>query len=266
MEEKKNVNAPESIDGDSMELESAAARRIRLLGIENNDKIHDTDAEIKTGNFFANLWYKRKWALIISASFIAIFIALIVSCACQKVKAPDMQIAYNGPKELTQGDLDVMNRYFAELIPDYTKNDAVEISWSKNLYRTPEQQNDPQFGGDGSTIFSETANLQALEQINYLIMSGEYKFMLCDKAVFDDYVEGFYPISEIVGEGYEDITYEGRAIYFHQTEFAKKNPELAKIFPSSTLVCISQRSMGKKNVDNEIALLKAMLEYKNEEN
>ena len=190
MEENKKEQNNLSQGADTEVLESAAARRIRLLGIENDDRIHDTDAEIKTGNFFANLWYKRKWAIIISAAFTVIFIALIASCVVQRTKAPDMQIAYNGPKELTQSDLEIMNRYFVELVPDYTKNDAVEISWSKNLYRTPEQQKDPQFGGNGSTIFSETANMQALEQINLLIMSGEYKFMLCDKAIFDEYIGG----------------------------------------------------------------------------
>ena len=37
------------------ENESNAARRIRLLGIENDDKIHDDSVSIKKGDFFQNL-------------------------------------------------------------------------------------------------------------------------------------------------------------------------------------------------------------------
>ena len=51
MEEKDKSVANENATQD-VENESNAARRLRLLGIENDDKIHDEDATIKKGNFF----------------------------------------------------------------------------------------------------------------------------------------------------------------------------------------------------------------------
>ena len=58
MEEKENNQENEKTDTPQPEFESNAARRSRLMGIENDDKIHDTAAEITKGNFFANLYGK----------------------------------------------------------------------------------------------------------------------------------------------------------------------------------------------------------------
>ena len=258
MEENKNEQE-KNIENEEVELESAAARRLRLLGVENDDKIHDTEAEIKTGNFFANLWYKHKWAIIISAFFIVVFTALIVSCTVKKLNAPDMYIAYNGPKELDSGDYELLNKYFLELIPDHTENGKTDISWSKNLYRTDAQQEEYK---SESTSFSNSANQQALEQISYIVNYGAIKFLLCDKAVYDNFSELFIPVTSLVGEGYEDITYKDGGIILCETEFAKCNPTLAEILPKDTVICIPKSELSRKPIENEIALLKAILEYK----
>ena len=62
MEERKDENLDTPVD----EFESNEARRQRLLGIENDSKIHDQGLEITKGNFFKNLWYKRKWTVLIA--------------------------------------------------------------------------------------------------------------------------------------------------------------------------------------------------------
>ena len=75
MEDKENI---EKSDTPQPEFESNAARRLRLMGITNDDKIHDTSAEITKGSFFGNLWYKHKWAIVITTIFTVI--GIILAC------------------------------------------------------------------------------------------------------------------------------------------------------------------------------------------
>lgn len=246
-------------DGDDEEHESVAARRMRLLGIENDSKIHDSTAEITKGNFFKNLWYKRKWMIILSVFFLLVIGGLIFTCAIKE--KTDISIAYNGPRELSSSQLETLNKAFSEVVPDYDKDGKTDIKWTNNLYRSFDQQVEYN-GGVVPSVQQQTANNEALEQINYLVISGQFNFMLLDKAVFEEMSTGFYKISDLVEGDYSSITYEGRAVYFHATAFAKSHPELASILPKDTLICICERDMKmNKNLDKEIALLKAILEY-----
>lgn len=260
--EKPVVNKPvRSMDGESVENESNASKRLRLLGIENDDKIHDTEAEIKKGNFFANLWYKRKWLIIITTFFVLVFGGLIVFCATRD--DPDIRIAYNGSADLGAKDLEKINSYFSELVPDYDGDGKIDIDWTKNRYLSNEEIKELNKGQEGNA-YTENANNEALTQINHLVTFSDYNFMLVSEAVFDEFVEGFFKISELELEGdYTSITYRDRGIYLHKTEFAKSNPELLSIFPADTLICIPNRM--SKNIDKETALFNAILTYQKEE-
>ncbi len=252
-----------SMDGEenTSDLESNAARRMRLLGIENDDKIHDTGSQITKGNFFANLWYKRKWLIIISAFFVLVLGGLILSCALKD--NPDISIAYNGPADLGAKDLEKIDKYFSQLVPDYDKDGKIDIDWTKNRYLNDEQLKELNKGNDGNA-YSKNANNEALTQINHLITFSDYNFMLIDTAVFDEFAQGFFKISELeLGGDYEAITYRGCGIYLHKTEFAKQNPELLSIFPADTIICIPNRN--SKNIDKETSLFKAILEYQKTE-
>ncbi len=241
------------------ERESNAARRIRLLGIENDDKIHDTSMEITKGNFFANLWYKHKWALIIASFFLVVVISLGSTLIYQKLTAPDMSIAYNGPKDITKSELEKANALFLELVPDHTKNGKAEIDWTKNRYLTDEQFR-AQNNGKDMTPTQKQAMGEAYDQINNMIAYSDYNFLLLDTAVYDMFATGFFAISDLGIEGdYSEITYKGCGIYLWKTEFAKENPELLSIFPKDTVICIPK--LMSKNHDKEAALLTAILEY-----
>lgn len=255
MDEQNKNNVPER--------ESNAARRIRLLGIENDDKIHDTSREITKGSFFANLWYKHKWPLIIASFFLVVVISLSATLIYQRVTAPDMRIAYNGPKDLTKAELEKVNELFSSLVPDHTKNGKVEIDWTKNRYLTDEQfraQND----GKDMTATQKQANEEALTHIQQMSVSGVYNFILMDTAIFDRTLGDYFPIVELFPEDdYSEITYKGCGIYLWKTEFAQDNPELFSIFPKDTVICIPRRM--SKDRDKEAALLKAILEYQKSE-
>lgn len=255
MDDQNKNNVPER--------ESNAARRIRLLGIENDDKIHDTSREITKGSFFANLWYKHKWPLIIASFFLVVIISLSATLIYQKVTAPDMRIAYNGPKDLTKAELEKVNELFSSLVPDHTKNGKVEIEWTKNRYLTDEQFREQNDGKD-MTAAQKQANEEALTHIKYMSVSGVYNFILMDTAIFDRTSGDYFPIVELFPENdYSEITYRGCGIYLWKTELARQNPELYSIFPKDTVICIPK--LMSKSRDREVALLGAILEYQKSE-
>ena len=266
---QKEEEPVRSMDGENVEFESVAARRMRLLGIENDDKIHDTDVEIKKGNFFANLWYKRKWLIIITTFFVLVLSGLIIYCATRD--EPDMKIAYNGSADITKTQLEKIDAIFSEIVPDYDKDGKVEIDWTKNKYLSEKELEDlnsnidkDDIDGIGGNVYSQAANNDAYTQINNLITYSEYDFMLVSEGVFNEFVDGFFKVSELGIDGdYSAITYKERGIYLHKTEFAKSNPELLTIFPVDTLICIPNRMT--KNIDKETDLLNNILHYTKEE-
>ena len=250
-------------NSENIERESNAARRIRLLGIENDDKIHDTSREITKGSFFGNLWYKHKATIIIVSFLLIVGFALSATLIYQKLTAPDMSIAYNGPKDISKTELDKANAIFTKLITEYTGDESPKIAWTKNRYLTDEQfaaQND----GKEMTPTQKQAMGEAYDQISNMIAYSDYNFLLLDTAVYDMFADGFFAISDLGIEGdYSKITYRGCGIYLWKTEFAKDNPELLSIFPKDTVICIPK--LMNKNSDKETALLKAILEYEKAE-
>ena len=136
---EENKNNP-NLDTPQPELESAAARRIRLLGIENNDKIHDTEVEIKKGSFFANFWYKHNWAVLISSFFI--ILAIVLLCTIIFKDRPDLRISYNGPMEIGNVEYRKITKAFEELIDDYDGDGEIEVTLTQNRYRTAKEKKD----------------------------------------------------------------------------------------------------------------------------
>ena len=61
--------------------ESNAAKRLRLLGENMDEKIHSEEDEIKKGNFWQNLWYQHKWTIIICIFFLiaALWLTFIIA-------------------------------------------------------------------------------------------------------------------------------------------------------------------------------------------
>jgi rhodanese-related sulfurtransferase len=114
--------------------------------------------------------------------FLLVVGGLIFSCAIKE--KTDISIAYNGPRELSSSQLETLNNAFSEVVPDYDKDGKTDIKWTNNLYRSFDQQVEYN-GGVVPSVQQQTANNEALEQINYLVISGQFNFMLLDKAVFE---------------------------------------------------------------------------------
>ena len=265
MEENKNN---QNLDTPTPEFESNAARRLRLLGIENDDKIHDTEVEIKKGNFFSNLWYKHKWAVIISAFFIILAIALL--CTIIFKDRPDLRISYNGPFEIKSSEYHKITRAFENLIDDYDGDGEIEVTLTQNRYRTAEEKKDAdrESSKDGNFEFDESKiySDDDITPVSNSLRMSEYNLVLIDKELYDKLKNNFCTLEEILGEDaekYKDISYGDCGIYLKQTKFGMLNKDLA-FLPNDTIIAICKPAMFDKNLDNEFDALKKILTYEQE--
>lgn len=266
MEEKENI---EKTDTPQPEFESNAARRLRLMGITNDDKIHDTSAEITKGSFFANLWYKHKWALIIGAAFLLIGIVLICTYAFRD--KPDMKLSYCGPLEIGTKQHTSLTEAFENVLKDYNGDGEVELTITSSLYRTAEEKKDidREYYKKQNKEFDESKVYydDDVSEVSNTLRLSKYNFILIDKELYDKMKNNFLTLEQILGddaEKYKDIVYDDCGIYFTKTSFAVELAKNLTFVPSDTIVAICKPGLFDKNLENECDLLKAILEYEAE--
>ena len=269
MDENKSNQENEKTDTPQPQFESNAARRLRLMGVENNDKIHDASAEITKGNFFANLWYKHKWAIIITTFFVVLAIALI--CTFIFRDRPDMRISYNGPVNIGENEHIKLNKAFDDVVKDYDGDDEIEITFTTSLYRTAEEKKDADRKHHESRgeEFDETKPYSDddLSEVSNSLRLSKYNFVLIDKELYDKTKNSFTTLYDILGEDakeYEDITYGDCGIYLLKTKFAEAHYKNLSFLPSDTIIAICKPGLFDKNLDNEIETLKKILTYEQE--
>ena len=216
------------------EFESNEAKRQRLMGVKNDEEIHASKEEIKKGNFFANLWYRHKWFIIIGAIFLIIGIFLIVQLTGKE--SNDMVLMYAGPQyigaEARQGMMDA----FEEFVPDYNNDKEKHFNFINIVYQTPEQrENKDNFY---EKLNSDKANLESLQAFQNQTMSGEVVIYLLDPNFYEEYKDNFVKLTDLIdGEIDENLKYGECGIYFKKTAFAKKY-ECFDILPDDTIMCV----------------------------
>ncbi len=269
-EQELNITSEQEAKNTSSEpvLESNAARRMRLLGIENDSKIHDTSEEITKGSFWGNLWYKRKWTIIISAFFI--ILAIVLACTLIFKNDPDLTIGYIGPIELTKSDKANINDVFTSYMDNYDGDKKKELVINTTLYRTKEQQNKY---GKGSNATIENANNEALNSFYDDIRYNNYKMVLIDESLYDRYEKEFCTINELKEMGAnldgldEGFFYKERGIILNYTKLAIDNrAELGDILKEKVIICFCKPNVVGKKLDNEITFLNSILANESKEN
>ncbi len=268
MEENKNTKQNDKTDTPVPEFESNAARRIRLLGIENNDKIHDTSAEITKGNFFANLWYKHKWAVIITTAFV--FIGIVLLCTFIFRDKPDMNLSYCGPVEIGTKEHTKLTDAFDDVLKDYNGDGELKLTITSSLYRTAEEKKeiDRQYYQSQNKEFDETSTYSDddVTEVSNSLRHSKYNFVLIDRELYERMKNNFSTLTEILGDeakNYDNIRYDDCGIYFKKTKFAQAHYEEFKFLPEDTIVAVCRPGLFDKNLENEYDLLKAILLFEN---
>lgn len=253
MEEKDKSVANENATQD-VENESNAARRLRLLGIENDDKIHDEDATIKKGNFFQNLWYQHKWAIIIGAILLATLIIFCVSIATQPKY--DMYISYTGPLYVDYETKNAIDYAFMEMSKDYNGDGEELLNFASITYQNEEQRKQSAeemkdlYGG----VLQDHENSKALDSIRSQMLSGVVALYLMDEKIYEEYSSKMMNVSQLLGKDLDKSIMAGEnGVYFKKTDFYRhmsgtEKGKALKNLPDDTVLCLMPKlvSMDKE--------------------
>lgn len=266
MEEKDINNKAENVQ----ENESNAAKRLRLLGGDTEDRIHSTEMSITKGSFFGNLWYQHKWAIIIGTLFVIIAAVFIVSIATKPKY--DMYIAYAGPLYPDYETHYAIENAFFELADDYDKNGEKLLNFAAITYQNEEQrkQTAEEMTDSYGLILQTSENYKSLTTIQSQMLSGTVAIYLIDEALFKQYETDMVQISDL-GLKYEldeDIFVTGSGVYFKETEFYKHMQKTEwgaslKNLPDDTVLCILPKliTIDEDLYQSSLELMKKILEF-----
>ena len=221
--------------------ESAAARRIRALGLD------DTPAEDGTtvvqGNFWDNFWYHHKWkTIILSVSLVVLLICTLQMCTQEDY---DVFLMYAGPGYLTPNETRSAQDAVKQIMPDYNKDGNRGVMLSVFNYLNPAQIEEKlaQAEADGVDLSIDyLGNASVLEQYDMEVMAGESVIYLLDPALYESvrYAGGLIPLSEIL-ETVPAAAIDEYGIRFADTDFAKTFSIFEEL-PEDTVLCIRRVS------------------------
>ncbi|MBO5261961.1 MAG: hypothetical protein J6B45_02845 [Clostridia bacterium] len=275
MEEKDlKISEPEKDskkeENQGVENESNAARRLRLLGGDEKERIHDEEAIISKGNFFSNLWYQHKWGIIIGSVLIFIGIYFIVMMVTQPKY--DMYLSYAGPLYPDSETRIAIDEAFKSIARDYDKDGEIKINFAAITYQNEEQRKDTaeemlnQYG----TILHTSENANALTAIDSQILSGTVALYLIDETLYKErYKASMLDISEITEYELQGSAMAGESgVYFKELPFYEymcktEHGAALKNLPDDTVICMlpNLTTMDDTLFENSMSLFKSILEF-----
>lgn len=272
--EEKDLNLPQNdnIATQGEVNESNAAKRLRMLGIENDDRIHDEEAAIKKGAFFGNLWYQHKWGIIIG-SILFITLAILIISIVTKPKY-DMFVAYAGPLYVDSETKDAIELAFLEIAKDYDGNGEKLLNFASTTYQNPNQteKNPDEIKQSYGEVLQANENNKALETIRFQLLSGTVAIYLMDETLYKEYQANMLNLNELTDVELDPSVMAGESgVYFKKTDFyshmstSEKGKALKKL-PDDTVLCILPRlqTMDKELHESSKDLIKSILEFETE--
>ena len=251
------------------ENESNAAKRIRLLGIENDDKIHDESVSIKSGSFFGNLWYQHKWGIIIGS--ILIITAIIFTVSMINKPKYDVYLSYAGPLYMDYETRAAVEYAFLQISEDYDGNGEKQLNFASITYQNPEQQekNPDEIKQSYGQVLQTNENYKALNTIQSQMMSGTVAIYLIDEKLYKEYEANMVSLEELTDVQLDSSLMAGESgVYFKKTDFYKhmyastEGRALRKL-PDDTVLCILPKlqTMDGEMYSSSKKLIKSILEF-----
>lgn len=220
--------------------ESAAARRIRALGLDDAPAGDDTAAQ---GSFWDNFWYHHKWkTVIISVSLVVLLICTLQLCTRESY---DVYLMYAGPGYLTPNETRSAQDAVKQIMPDYNGDGQRGVMLTVFNYLNPEQIEEKMAQAEAEGVelsVDQLGNASVLNQFDMEVMSGESVIYLLDPALYESikYASGLIPLAEIL-ETVPDEAIDEYGIRFADTDFAKAFSIFEEL-PEDTVLCIRQVS------------------------
>ncbi len=237
-EDRRN---PEREDGAAEE--SNAARRLKALGVDTDDAIHEGEAE--KGSFFSNFWYHHKWKVIIGAAFAFILLTGIGQYA--RRSDPDVTMLYSGTQYITAAQNQKLTDIFRDMAEDVNGDGKTYVQLNDVVFYTTDQLADYitwcDEHGEDMTI-DRMANKQAGDRYYQQVWSDP---LIC---IFEEsqYAEvarsgGFEKLADLFADDPDALAALGDAVYddcgvrFAETKFCHFY-EAAQIFPEGALIAV----------------------------
>ena len=243
--------------------ESNEAKRQRLLGVENNIKIHDEEEKIKKGKFWSNLWFNHKWKIIIASFFLVVFLILVPQCMLKEKN--DINVSYFGPVYITGTLHKELQNAICSVMEDYNGDGEIRLNFTTVTYQgksgiSNTKENENIFGA----VLSAQANKEAHDGMTYQINSGHVSFYIMSKEVFNEFKGYFLTVRDILGQDYQiddEMIYNLKGLEISKTNFAKVNTGLSSILTSDTVICVEKNALTDNwELENAKKLFKAILE------
>lgn len=266
---EENKNTVENNTESSQINESNAAKRLRLLGDNTEDKIHDEALAKKKGNFFVEVWYRHKWGIIIGAILLFIAVYFIVSMANKT--SYDMYVSYAGPLYVDAETKAAVDFAFEQVMADYNNDGEKLFNFSGTTYQNEEQrkQSVEEMKLSYGAIMQTSENYKALTNIETQIMSGTVAIYLMDEALYKRYESNMLNLEELLGIELDSKIKAGDSgVYFKKTDFfyymyATQEGRALGNLPNDTVLCIlpSMATMEDELHESSVDLIKRILTY-----
>ncbi len=267
--EEKDLKDANCVNEEAAQNESNAAKRLRLLGADTEDKIHSSEMAITKGNFFSNLWYQHKWGIIIGSILVIIAVIFIVSMATKPKY--DMYVSYAGPLYPDYETHYAIEKAFSEVAKDYDENGEKLLNFAAITYQNDEQRKqtaEEMLDGYGA-ILQTSENYKAKTTIQSQMLSGTVAIYLMDETLFKEYEANMVKISELMeGELDKSAFASNSGVYFKKTEFYKHMQKTEwgatlKNLPDDTVICILPKliTIDEDLYQSSLLLMKAILEF-----
>lgn len=243
--------------------ESNAAKRLRMLGDNMEENIHSKEQEIKKGNFWHNLWYHHKWAIVFLVLILLTTIPVIIWCSeGVENNKRDALIYYVGPTQISNtASHNSFVETFEEVCTDFDGENGIIVNVeSTTLYATNQL-----FDADGNafTTAQTGKNAENINNFRNQLMTGEFTLILIDKSLYDEEFKGQFAKLSSLGIDAGNAKYDACSLYLKETEFGSYFNAFNAL-PDDTLIVINQKNINHKDDDhaNHVALLKDIIAYK----
>lgn len=233
------------------ELESNAARRLRLLG-EDTEVSEEEPVEV---NKLANFWHYNRTKIIIISFFVIVFGIVILQAVNRQ--NPDISILYAGPDYITPNECKAFCATVESLIDDCNGDGRKYVQIEDLVFMSDGQMEDyiaAAVADDERADVDKTKNKQVADRFSYEVFGGEALICILAEDQFR-MVEaggGFMKLTDVIGELPDGAVGE-YGVRLSETKFCKFY-DSAKIFPEDAVIALrtvptASAITGRKRVE-----------------
>ena len=234
------------------ELESNAARRMRMRGEDMGEDVKTDDIQV---NPLANFWYHNKVWIIIAAVFTFVISVAVTQYA--KQSNPDIFIIYGGPEHITANEAKSFAGLLEDMMDDYNGDGKKLCQINEFVFMTPEQvdkiTSTPNADGEDVVVNLNT-NLETYNRYSNEIFGGESIICILSEYQYEEVKNagGLLPLSELFDETPQGAIDEF-GVRLKDTQLYAYSPA-ARIFPDDAVIAIRKLSTmsaltGKKKTE-----------------